>query len=754
MKRSHLNVLRFAAACFVIVGAASCESPSAPGDATATLELDSASALHSSSDNACPGKSGGACRISASVLLNAAGKASLIVRTGTYNQATGEHEPDGTFEKVQWKVYDNKGKLKSTSNNSSASGTVFVTPISTTVLANYRVDVEALVRSHTGKKGTAVVRASAAVAYAPDIDLSTETIELLVDGARQPIGTLVPNTPHTFVVDIANLTTFGGTPSTTGIKSLCVVRVDGQLQVMGLTPGFSYAESPLQYVAPGATVPCAFTLALGEGTHTIKVTAVAQDLFFDAAEHNNSTTATVVVGPAAPVGTVDLVLRSIERDLGAGATEPLGEVSARTPASYVARIGALPDAGTATSANASCRVNVVNTRTGQTTISGLAGSVTGTASAAQDALCRFSLTLADNDLTDEQYRIEVSAQPTDATELSAANNSGSADVTAIARADVDLTTVELSVDGVVQADLSSVKQGKTGVFTATIANPSLVFPARVNCAATASAGGSAPASVPLVGSTNPVVVPAGGSATCRFDYTFTQLTVVDFSFTAMPIAPVDTDVANNTVSFSTTVLSDNTFPGIDGSNIFARQQWTIDPATGTPTNLNEQKAHIRQITLAFANATGVIGDFTLAGKITTGGRTLSQATWTVQDLMSAPLNTPSCRNGVDANPTTVNNHVVELRICSIGRAGGVQEIFVEYEIRTVTSLMNPQPDHLFADELTFDVRLDWTLAGSSLPDFASALISFGLVESSGAFAHIRVKNHTGLITVIRNGSGT
>lgn len=753
MNKSIAGLLRSAAVSSVLVFAASCDNPAAP-PASELARTDANEAFHSGGGSACPGNSGGVCRISVTAVINGAGKAVLVARTGAFDQATGEQDPDGSFDKVQWKIYNPKGKLVLTKNDNDVNGVVFVTTLPGYVDASYRIDVEALIKSHSGKKGTAVVRGTAVPVFAPDIDLTSETIELLVDGGRQPLTTVEPNSVNTYVVDIANATTFGGTPSTLGIKSLCVVRVDGQLQFAGFSPGFSYVGSPYQYIGPGESAPCAFTLSLSDGAHTIKVTAVAQDLFFDWSEHNNSTTATVVAGSVTPTETIDLIVRSIERDLGNDATEPLGEVEAGTPANYLARIGALPDVGTATSANATCSVKVLNVRTGQTVINGLSGTVTGAASSGQDALCRFALTLAGNALVDEPYRIEATAQPINAAELSAGNNTLSTGVAAIVRADVGLGAVQLSVDGVAQTDLSSVKQGKTGVFTVSVANPSTMFPATVNCGATASSSGEPAVSIPLVGATNPITVSPGGSATCRFDYTFTQLSVVDFTITATPTAPVDPELTNNTVSFSTTVLSDNTFPGIDGSNIFARQQWTINVATGNPTNLTEQKAHIRQITLAFANANGVIGDFKLGGKITTAGRTLSQATWTVNDLMSAPLDAPNCKNGVDANPTTVNNHLVELRICSIGRPGGVQEIFVEYEIRTVTSLPNPQPDNLFADELTFDVNLDWTLEGSSIPDHASAQISFGLVETSGAFAHIRVKNHTGMITVIRNGGGT
>lgn len=395
----NFSVLRKAALAAVVLSLAACDTPSeplAPTDLTGAVA--NQTYRESGKKVTCPGKSGGVCDMTSSVLSD--GKSSwLTVRTGGYDEATGDHDPNGTFDKIQYKIYDAKGKLVKTVNADSrgdddsdsdsdgarVGGTVYRTRMPAAYKPGYRVEIQANIRNHSGKKGTSVVRGVATPGFLPDIDLSAETIEFLVGTERRPLAPVVPGAINTYVVDIANLEGATGLPSTVGIRTLCVVTVDGRVQVPGIHSGFSYVGGAYQYVGPGATAQCAFTLKLSEGQHTIKVTAVAADMFADCDESNNSTTATVSTGVPA-----DLRVVRLERIVNGVAVSPLGSVAAGMPHTFRATVESPTGSQ---SANAWCTVLVDGTAVPADRIQWTAANFT--VPGGGSAVCEFSLTFPD-----------------------------------------------------------------------------------------------------------------------------------------------------------------------------------------------------------------------------------------------------------------------------------------------------------------------------------------------------------------------
>jgi hypothetical protein len=613
-----LRTLRAVATSLAIAVFAACDNPDLldPAASGNRAELGSLGDIPAT----CPGKSGGVCALSATVQLDAAGVALLVVRTGGVNEATGVYQPNGTFPKVQWKVFDGRGKLITT-KNSDAAGTMFSAALGT-LPVGFRVEVEANIDSHAGKKGISVVRASAALAAGVGFDLRMGSLFLLAGEQRIAPGTVDANAVNTYTADITNISSVDS-PTLGATNSRCVVSVDGQVQTSGQA-GFAFVGGADRHIAPGASEPCTFTLQLPEGQHTVRVTAQAVALA-DTDASNNSTEAAVDV-------------------------------------------------------------------------SGVPGT-----------------------------------------------------------ADVSVASVSLSVDGTVQSGLSSIPKGKVGNYTITFLNSGSGSATAV-CGVTAGTLLGLPVSIAVI-TPNPITIPAGGTATCHFNYVFPMLAAVDFVVSATGVQPDDTDPDDNSFSFQTVSSSDHTFPAITNTNIHALQR-TLTDASGNVVQLTEQSTSINRITLTFAAATAVIGRFKLTGSIVSEGRPISSGTWTVNELRPGQFGFPNCVTGVDQGATVVNNHSLRLKICAQEVAGepGIQAIYVEYESATQGPVASPIPASLFGSEVTFDVTLDWTLNGSTFAgpgyeDRASALLRFALQNLDTGFPNIQEKTQTGQVTVVRNGNG-
>lgn len=456
--------------------------------------------------------------------------------------------------------------------------------------------------------------------------------------------------------------------------------------------------------------------------------------------------------------TIDVFVDSIELDLGNNQRVALGQIAAGVSANYIATIRATPLVGNNTSAPVTCSVTVFK---GTTVVTTVTGTVTGAASTTSAALCRFSLTLAGNGDLDENYRIQVTTGPITADDIATGNNTLSATQTAIVRVDVSITQIRLVVDTKVLAALSPIPKGKTGHYTVTFTNPSSRA-AKINCTVTAGPAGTVAVPVSLVGTVNPITIPAnGGTATCKFDYVFSQLVAVNFAVSTGSMLPLDSDPSNNAQEFQTVVESDHTFPAIDRSNVHALQKWVTDPTTHAVTILSEQGTSISRITLAFAATAETLGDFKLTGIVTTGStptesRPISKATLTALALPRARNGFPSCVSGVDAGATAVNQHQLNLSICAQEVPGDatVQAIYVEYESSVQTPIASPLAATLFGSSITFDVSLEWTLFGSTFKDNAGALLQFQLQEVSPGpdLPNNHEKTQTGVVIVKRNGA--
>lgn len=787
--------------------------------------------------------------MSVSVVTTDAGSATLVVRTGGYDELTGVQAPNGTFEKIQYKIFDAQGKHVAT-KNLNATGTLFQTALSG-VSAGYRVEVQANIRQHQGKTGLAVVRGSATAVPAPDIDLSAEAIEQLVGTTRLALAPVLAGSPNTFVVDFSNT-------STTGIAANCVVAAGGTTQTIG----------PI-YIGPGQTKPCTFTLTLAEGTHPVTVNAVIADGYVDANPANNSVSGTIeakkaadvsvtridrfvegsdaIQGPAlgevvaggthtfaaqvsSPAGslnalatcavaingvavpaeqiewvtqnltlsggsttqcvfrlrlpaaglysisvtataagdpntanntaaadinvraasendpTVNLAVASIRRLID-GDLLPLGEVPSNVAANYVASVTVLPG-GNQTSSAFTCSARATNTRTGAVML--VPGVASGVASTTTTRDCAFTLTLSANGVSDETYTIAVTANPIGVAEVAPSNNVATATQRAIVRSDVSVSNVQMIVDGQIQQNTLRIPKGKTATYVVTFNNGSDV-PVTYSCQIFAGSPGAIPQAItPASGAFN--TAQPGEDKTCTFTYTYSQLVVINFAVSATGVMPLDGDLTNNTATFQTVSQGDQTFPAITSTNVHALQTWITNDA-GTPIELVEQSMGVTRITLTFAATTAILGDFKLSGSVKTDGREISTATWTVQNLQPGSGGFPLCRTGVDAGSSSPANHTIVLKICAQEVPGSpdVQAIYVEYSSVLGAPVVNPSPSILFADALTFDVALDWTLYGTTVPDRATASLSFPLQTGGTGFANSYQKTQTGEVTVIRNG---
>ena len=365
-------------------------------------------------------------------------------------------------------------------------------------------------------------------------------------------------------------------------------------------------------------------------------------------------------------------------------------------------------------------------------------------------LCQFTLTLPN------PGTVAITAAATSADDPNTGNNTATGTIVVgtpdpTITTDVAVYSVALSVNGVTQPSLSTIPQGSTANYLVTFINNS-THDATTTCTVTVGSL-TGPVSVPLVNTPARIQVPAGRTATCSFAFVFSAIVAETFTVTADNVTPLDATPGNNIFSFQTVSQSDHTFPGIDHTNVSATQRWVTDAVTLVPTVLNEQRASVNRITLTFAATSAILGDFKLTGNVTTDGRPISNATWTVLGLRPGQNGFANCVLGVDPGATAINNHVLTLKICAQEAPGqpGIQSIFVEYDSRMPTAMNSPDPLTLFGSSIIFDMSLTWTLSGSLVSDHASAKLQFGLQNVNTGFPTVHEITSTGVVSVIRNG---
>jgi hypothetical protein len=236
---------------------------------------------------------------------------------------------------------------------------------------------------------------------APDISLSAlERVDGPVRIAAPIFGEVVVGSTNTFE---ATVTSPLNTASTTANCSATVSGVPASDYVLTwITQSVS--------LAPGATGVCSFTLKpTAAADLSISVTATSAS---DPNTANDVATGTLSVkNPVDPALTSDLLVRSIA---------PLADIVAGTEVTYTAPIGML--SGTQASTEFNCVVTAKRLSDG-TPVAVTLVNATGTAAVDTDGECSFRLgALSANGTQAESYEITVHADPTNANEISNANN--------------------------------------------------------------------------------------------------------------------------------------------------------------------------------------------------------------------------------------------------------------------------------------------------------------------------------------------
>jgi hypothetical protein len=281
--------------------------------------------------------------IVARVLVDKSGNALLEVRTGMFVDETNIGIADGWFQTLQYKISNASGKEVFVKNvNFKKSGaTKFVTWIdlcsrgsdddeagnqqssscSTHFGPGWTASVQAELKGVGGDdKKTDVVRQEARLGNLPDVDLTSQSLYVVSNGAQLPAGTVAPATPTTFSVTFPNNKAINGVPNAIGVTTACVVTVDGRIQAPVLPAQYNALLNPLAFgyvgsatanIAAGASAPCQFTLTLPAGPHKIAVTAAVT--YPGDYDISNNTTATFTVNAAAQNIPVDLVANAIQR---------------------------------------------------------------------------------------------------------------------------------------------------------------------------------------------------------------------------------------------------------------------------------------------------------------------------------------------------------------------------------------------------------------------------------------------------------
>jgi hypothetical protein len=469
-----------------------------------------------------------------SVLTTAHG-GMLIVRTGGYDQTTGEQYPNGTFDKIQYKIYDAKGKLVSTTND-DASGAVYRALLPVSFKPEYRVEVQANIRNHSGKKGTAVVRGAGTPVAAPDVDLHAQEINRLVDGTAVPPSPVLGGSTNTYVVDLEN-------ESATGIALNCVVVVDGHIPTLA-HDGFSFVGSSSIYVGPSRTKPCTFTLTLPVGAHQVLVTALVADGFIDANPLNNFVLGTIEAKKAADVAVTQLV-RVIEGEAPAIAPA-LGEVVAGGTHDFRATVTS-PAGSLAAQATCSATLNGVAVPASQISWTNQTVSVAGGASSD----CTFTLNLP------QAGNFALAVTATAAGDPNSANNTAAGDIV-VRSAGAGDATVNLEVAGInriVAGELVSLGEVPSNVLASYVAGIRLVAGGnRESSGATCSAKAtnSRTGAVVVIPGTVTGTASASTEALCAFQLSLSANGVADevytIAVTVNPIGATEVAPANNTTA--------------------------------------------------------------------------------------------------------------------------------------------------------------------------------------------------------------
>lgn len=288
-------------------------------------------------------------QITARILVDGNGVATLEVRTGQWDNATNTGAFDGSFTKIQYKVYDERGKqilernrdFKKTaptfytesislckaklddddSDDNKSAPKLPKPPCGLPFSLSWTVQVKASLKGVQGDpKKSDEVRAVAGVFNNPDVDLAATQILMVIPGPPSylaDLGQVETGTAQTYSVQFYNSPRDG---ATVGVQANCEVHVfqgtsevtpggltylwipnDGSPAYDATVPG-SQVSAPVM-IAAANVATCQFTMSLpNAGNYRIEVTAnTLSPLDFDLSNNTVSGIVQIVAGtPVTP----------------------------------------------------------------------------------------------------------------------------------------------------------------------------------------------------------------------------------------------------------------------------------------------------------------------------------------------------------------------------------------------------------------------------------------------------------------------
>jgi len=268
------GILRTAAAAMLVVVAACSDNtstltaPAAPAAARAlragTSRLFPNSLKYRDQGTHPVGGRSGSASLTARALMQGGGGVRVLVSTGDVDVAGSER---GVISKIQAKLFNEAGRLVSTTNLKNTAGTVVFNLSNAAV--GYTVQLQANVRGIDGNR-TDVVTIGVPVVRAPDLSVTLP-----------PTGNAVVGMPVDIVATIVD-------SSPTGTRANCVLYVNGQL--VDRADGI--------WVDGSDAVSCAFTTTFsGVGPQQVQV-VVENVIAGDLTTVNNTAEMTMQVGSA------------------------------------------------------------------------------------------------------------------------------------------------------------------------------------------------------------------------------------------------------------------------------------------------------------------------------------------------------------------------------------------------------------------------------------------------------------------------
>lgn len=370
---------------------------------------------------------------------------------------------------------------------------------------------------------------------------------------------------------------------------------------------------------------------------------------------------------------------------------------------------------------------------------GYVGSATRTIAAGANGACQFTLSLPEG-----PHKIVVTAGVLYPGDYDLTNNS-------TATFSVNAAPQNVPVDVIAQPlqrlgngvnastiiALDTAKAAKPVTIRASFANNSTRATA-IDCAISANAALNAQP----VGSVTNVTVPASGVAVCQYMVNAIALGSFPIAVTATPTtaSPTDPNASNNTASGTLVARSGGSFSSVNG--VFnVNQDWT-NPAGAAAwpiaTTLDHQVFQSSQISLLVLPSQGTLGTFQLSGSVSSGpaGAPITFGTGVVQPATLRAAN-PGEQVCITVGPAAslanaaAPNLVYFAQICSQQASiPGFQAITVNYTQSVSGAVPAASNPLAFTNSVSMSLQLDFTLAGSTSADRASATIRVPVVSQA------------------------